>query len=152
MTLQSGPLFEMYQLKVGGLNATEMNDLKTITAFYPTSSEKLQYGAWSVNFRMSDCELENKFYIRLIRHFKWTNHKIMWQCQIVFRRWQHQLYDDITAGSHSGTIHLSDQELGLQNYIFRFIRWRSAIPDVRSGNYADFVLHMDAGKVNCRVN
>lgn len=56
VTLQSGPLLQTYELRIGGLNATEVSDLKTISPFYPANSEVQKFGAWSVNFRLSDCE------------------------------------------------------------------------------------------------
>ncbi|XP_037042443.1 uncharacterized protein LOC119078842 [Bradysia coprophila] len=54
--LYASPTFgpNLPALTIGGLNDTEMLDLKTITSLYPENSEIEMYGTWSVNFRLGN--------------------------------------------------------------------------------------------------
>lgn len=42
-----------HQLKIGGLNETELLDLKILSPTFPNNSEIEKYGAWSANFELS---------------------------------------------------------------------------------------------------
>lgn len=43
-----------YDIKIGGLNDTELFDLKQLSPVYPENSETERYGAWSANFRIQN--------------------------------------------------------------------------------------------------
>jgi len=53
-TLNYSPGLQYFDVKIGGLNETELFDLKQLASVFPVDSEVERYGAWSANFRLEN--------------------------------------------------------------------------------------------------
>lgn len=142
-----------FDLRVGGLNQTELYDLRQIPTplgLGPWRNDLERFGVWSASFSMSPphCGFEQILcFLKCLLLYNWIGgiqthfkYSATSSCQLDVERASCRI---------SSSISLSSKELGLQNYILQWLCWRidTSVKSFYWGHDANVDIYMDTWEV-----